>query len=134
MAKEAYAIVFGISKFNEFLYGYKFILQTDNEALTKILGTKYGIPKMAVRRLQYWSIFLSGFNYEVQHIGSKNNPADYLSRVATNCEDKLNSNTAIIEKSFEGNTINYIINSDMRTLNWKIVHNETKRVKYYVML
>jgi hypothetical protein len=126
LEKEAYAIVFGVNKFYEFLFGHKFILQTDNEALTKILGPKYGIPKMAARRLQYWSIFLSGFNYEIQHIKSKNNPADYLSRVAINCENKL-KNTEIIDKSYECNTINYINTSDLNTLDWQIVQRETRK-------
>lgn len=89
LEKEAYAIIFGLTKFYEFLFGRKFILQTDNEALSKILGPKYGIPKMAAKRLQYWAIFLGGFDYEIQHIKSKNNPADYLPRISTKVQDNI---------------------------------------------
>lgn len=129
LEKEAYAIVFGVSKFYEHLFGNKFVLQTDNEALTKMLGPKYGIPKMAARRLQYWSIFLSGFDYEIQHIKSKNNPADYLSRVVTDGQDIRLKHTEIIEKGFESNTINYINKSNINTLNWQTVQNETRKDK-----
>lgn len=125
LEKEAYAIVFGVTHFYEYLFGKKFILQTDNEALAKILGPKYGIPKMAAKRLQYWSIFLSGFDYKIQHIKSKNNPADYLSRVTTYCKDDIDT-ADIITNSFELNTINYISKSSLSTLNWKIIEKETK--------
>lgn len=129
LEKEAYAIIFGVTKFYHYLFGKKFILQTDNEALTKILGPKYGIPKMAAKRLQYWSIFLSAFDYEIQHIKSKNNPADYLSRVATNSSDENSKSKDIVDKTFECNTINYINESKLSMLNWKTVQNETKKDK-----
>lgn len=129
LEKEAFAIVFGVSKFYEYLFGHKFILETDNEALTKILGPKHGIPKMAARRLQYWSIFLSGFNYEIKHIKSKNNPADYLSRVVTGGQENSCEVNEIINKSFESNTVNYINASNLNVLNWKTIQNETKNDK-----
>ncbi|KAG6438794.1 hypothetical protein O3G_MSEX000230 [Manduca sexta] len=129
LEKEAYAIIFGVNKFYEFLFGHKFILQTDNEALARILGPKYGIPKMAARRLQYWSIFLSGFDYEIQHIKSNNNPADYLSRVVTNGHDTSLKSSDITIKHFEANTVNYINESNFKTLSWKTVQNETKKDK-----
>lgn len=82
---------------------------------------------MAARRLQYWSIFLNGFDYEIQHIKSKNNPADYLSRVVTDAQHNKLKHTEIIEKGFESNTINYINKSNFNTLNWQMVQNETKK-------
>lgn len=75
-------------------------MQTDNEALSKILGPQYGIPKMAARRLEYSAIFLSAFDYEIQHIKAKNNPGDYLSRVGSGSQHNNYKYPEIIERIF----------------------------------
>ncbi|XP_026742280.1 uncharacterized protein K02A2.6-like [Trichoplusia ni] len=79
--REALAIVFGIRKYHQYLYGRKFILRTDHKPLTYIFGTKVGIPIMAASRLQRWAILLSGYNYEIEYVASKKNCADGLSRL-----------------------------------------------------
>ena len=50
--KEALAIIFGLKKFHQYLYGRRFSLVTDHKPLTLILGPKRGIPVLAVSRLQ----------------------------------------------------------------------------------
>ena len=40
--KEALALIFGLSKFHQYLYGRTFILQTDHKPLTTILGPTQG--------------------------------------------------------------------------------------------
>ena len=57
--KEWLAIVFGIKRFNLYLYGRKFTLFTDNQPLTRIFGPKSGIPPLAAARLQRWAVLLS---------------------------------------------------------------------------
>ena len=47
------ALVFGLSKFHQYLYGRAFILQTDRKPLTTILGQTRGIPSQATTRLQH---------------------------------------------------------------------------------
>ena len=37
----------------------------DNQPLQKILGPKSGIPPLATRRLQRWTIILSQYDYEL---------------------------------------------------------------------
>ena len=49
--EEALALVFGLSKFHQYLYGRAFILQTDHKPLTTILGPTQGIPSLAAARL-----------------------------------------------------------------------------------
>lgn len=79
--REAGAIYYAVNKFYEYPYGKRFILRTDNKALTAIFGEKKGIPQMYASRLQRWAAYLSTFNYEIQHIPGKDNViADYLSR------------------------------------------------------
>ena len=50
--KEALALIFGLSKFHQYLYGRTFILQTDHKSLTTIFGPTQGIPSLAATRLQ----------------------------------------------------------------------------------
>ncbi|XP_048488048.1 uncharacterized protein LOC105383898 isoform X1 [Plutella xylostella] len=81
--KEATAIVFGVKKFHQYLYGRQepFILKTDHRPLLSIFGKKNGISVMAASRLQRYAIFLSAYNYTVQFISSENNVvADFFSR------------------------------------------------------
>lgn len=81
--KEATAIIFGVKKFHQYLYGRQvpFILKTDHRPLLSIFGTKNGVSIMAASRLQRYAIILSAYNYKVQYITSHNNlVADYFSR------------------------------------------------------
>ncbi|XP_026331334.1 uncharacterized protein K02A2.6-like [Hyposmocoma kahamanoa] len=79
--REALAIVYGIRKFHQYLYGRKFTLRTDHKPLTYILGNKAGIPIMAASRLQRWAVLLSGYNYDIEYVASHKNCADALSRL-----------------------------------------------------
>ena len=79
--KEALSIIFGITKFHQFLYGRKFTLLTDHKPLTLILGPKKGIPVLAASRLQRWAIQLSAYQYDISYRSTtKNGNADMLSR------------------------------------------------------
>lgn len=120
--KEALAIIFGVTKYYNFLYGRSFELETDNTALVRIFGPNKGIPKMAAKRLQHYAIFLSAFNYKIKYISTDKNPADYLSRMPTtneNCKEKLN-------KNFEVCT-NYIDCSELKSINWEMIQKETSK-------
>ena len=71
--KEALAIIFGINKFHQYLYGRRFSLGTDHKPLTLIVGPKRGIPVLAVSRLQRWAIHLGAYQYDIQYRTSKKN-------------------------------------------------------------
>ena len=80
--KEALAIIFGVTKFYQYIYGRKFLLRSDHKPLERILGAQREIPKMAANRLQRWAITLSAFDYELQYVHGKHNIiADPLSRM-----------------------------------------------------
>lgn len=50
LEREALNIVFGVGKFHQYLYGRKFVLLTDHQPLTTILGPHTGILSLAAAR------------------------------------------------------------------------------------
>lgn len=73
---EALAVIWGISKYKHFLRGRKFMLRTDNAALTYILAPSKPSPK-----LSRWAAALLEYDYDIIHQPGKQNPADSLSRL-----------------------------------------------------
>ena len=78
--KEALACVWAAEKWRVWLWGRKFLLRTDHQALTTLLTTKGN--NRAGLRIARWSARLMEFDYDVQYRpGSQNNVADCLSRL-----------------------------------------------------
>ena len=74
---ECLAIVWGIHKFELYLYGTNFDIQTDHRPLTYIQQSK-GLNK----RLMGWAMYLQDFRFRVVSIpGKENFGPDFLSRV-----------------------------------------------------
>jgi len=75
--KECLAIVWAITKFQRYLYGNKFILETDHKPLT-YLNTK----RVTNARLMRWSLALQPYKFDMTAVSGKSNVgADYLSRL-----------------------------------------------------
>ena len=82
LEKEALALVYGVQKFHQYLYGRQFVLVTDHKPLTTILGHKQGIPPLAAARLQRWGLILSAYSYTIEFRPTKQHAnADGLSRL-----------------------------------------------------
>lgn len=80
--KEALAIVFGVRKHHQYLYGREFILRSDHRPLSYIFGANKGIPLTAASRLQRYAVQLSAYNFKIEFIKSEQNcHADALSRL-----------------------------------------------------
>jgi len=80
--KEALALVFGIQKFHQFIYGRQFTLITDHQPLLAILGPKRGIPSIAAARMQRWAFVLSSYQYNIVYRSTTRHAnADCLSRL-----------------------------------------------------
>lgn len=96
--KEAYAIIFGLRKFYQFLYGRKFILVTDNNPLAQIFSHKKGLPTLSVTRIQHYAIFLSSFEYELRIKKSTENAnAEAFSRLPSENTHKNLEEVDILE-------------------------------------
>ena len=78
--KEALGCVWAVEKWRTFLWGRKFTLRTDHQALTTLLTTK-GMGRAGMR-IARWSARLLTFDYDVTYRpGSDNVIADCLSRL-----------------------------------------------------
>lgn len=69
--KEAYAIIFAIKKFYQYLFGNRFVLYTDHRPLTQIFMPGKGLPAHSALRMQHYAIFLQGFSYDVKYRNTK---------------------------------------------------------------
>lgn len=86
--KEAYAIIYGVKKFFQYLYGNKFTLITDHRPLIQIFSPTTSLPIYTAMRMQHYANFLQGFNYNIQYRKSENHAnADCLSRLPINSQE-----------------------------------------------
>lgn len=65
--KEGLAIVFGVKRFHQYLYGRKFTLVTDHKPLVSIFNPSHQLPVMTSHRLQRWAIILMAYQYVVKY-------------------------------------------------------------------
>ena len=74
--QECYAIVQAVEKWDKYLRGHEFILETDHEPLVHFTN-----KEQLNKRCERWRLRLAEYRFKVKHIqGKKNNMADYLSR------------------------------------------------------
>ena len=89
--REALGIIFGVGRFHKYLYGRKFLLQTDAKPLKTILGPKSALPATAASRMQRWAWILSAYNYDITfRKTSMHSNADALSRLPVPDNDGKN--------------------------------------------
>lgn len=80
--KEGLALIFAVTKFHKYIFGRRFILETDHKPLLSIFGSKKGIPVHTANRLQRWSLTLQNYDFEIRYIKTESfGYADVLSRL-----------------------------------------------------
>ncbi|XP_075534013.1 uncharacterized protein LOC142567699 [Dermacentor variabilis] len=82
LEREALALVFGVTKFRDYLLGREFTLVTDHQPLLGLLKSDKQTPTMAAARIQRWALHLGAYRYRLQYApGRQMLNADALSRL-----------------------------------------------------
>ena len=79
--KEVAAIMFGVKRFHQYLYGRKFSIVSDRNPLQYLLNKTKAVPAMASARLQRWALTLSAYQCTSYRPGEKTANSDGLSRL-----------------------------------------------------
>ena len=80
--KEALAIVFGVKRFHQYLFGRRFTILSDHKPLQHIFHQDKAIPPLASARIQRWALTLGAYDYQIMYkSGSEHGNADMLSRL-----------------------------------------------------
>lgn len=80
--REAYAIVFSVTKYHKFIYGKKVTIFTDCKALESILSKSNNLDGVINSRFLRWILFLQNYDIEIKYRPSKQTAcADVLSRL-----------------------------------------------------
>lgn len=88
--REALAIVFAVKQFHKYIYGHKFTLCSDAQALKEIFNPNKSTSLISVSRLQRWSVLLSMYDYDFKYRSSKCMAhVDALSRLPTKSNSGL---------------------------------------------
>ena len=119
--REALGLVLGVKTFHQYVYGRHIVLETDHRSLTFIFGKKKGLPRMEAARVQRWSVFLSGYDYDISFIqGIDNGSADYLSRC-------IQQTKVTVEKS-SGNEFTYFnfVTKGIKVISLEVMKEETR--------
>ena len=76
------AIIFGIKKRHQHVYGRSFRITSDHKPLLGLLGENKGVPVMALARMQRWTLTLAAYEYRLVYKGGEyNGNSDALSRL-----------------------------------------------------
>ena len=118
LEREGLAVIFGVKKFHDYLFGKHFTLVTDNKPIAHILNPKKGIPTIAANRLQRWAYILMAYKFDIKWVSTDNNPADYLSRLSIQSKQiDIEANT---------NYLNFINDESNWILDWFKIKKATR--------
>ena len=79
---EALAIISGLTKFNQYIWGRPVSIVTDYKLLLGLLGPNKPVPQMISPRMQCWALKLSSFEYDLVYRPGPSIPeADALSHL-----------------------------------------------------
>ena len=80
--REGLAVIFGVSKFHKYIYGWEFTIITDHKPLLRLFKEDRAISPTGSARAQRWALVLASYHYQlVYKPGSKISNGDELSRL-----------------------------------------------------
>ena len=80
--REGLAVIFGVSKFHKYIYGWEFTIIKDHKPLLGLFKENRAISPTGSPRVQHWALVLASYhNQLVYKPGSKISNADGLSRL-----------------------------------------------------
>ena len=65
--KEGLAIIFGVKKFHNFLFGRHFSIESDHQPLSYLFSETKGVSQTASSRIQRWALTLGAYHYNICH-------------------------------------------------------------------
>lgn len=111
--KEGLAIIYGIKKFHDYLYGRKFMLITDHKPLVSIFSPNKGIPVHSAHRLQRWALFLSSYTFDIKYKATNlHTNADALSRLPCSSDEKFDEELDALEVNFSEEVSSFPISAE----------------------
>ncbi|CAD5231829.1 unnamed protein product [Bursaphelenchus xylophilus] len=118
--KEAFALVTTVERLHKFVWGRKFILQTDHRPLLTLLNpsnTK-GLSDRTAARLRRWALRLIGYDFTIEYIKTDQfGQADCLSRLIQAARSDEDPELETVIASFEvlEREINEVITENLST-------------------
>ena len=78
--KEGLAIIFGVKRFHQYLFGRHFTIVSDHKPLQHLFKESSATPTLASARIQRWALILGAYDYRIEYKpGTANGNADMLS-------------------------------------------------------
>lgn len=107
--KEALAIIYGVDKFHQFLYGRKFEMITDHKPLIAIFSPSKSLSACTSQRLNRYAIKLMAYNFDIRYKPTKlHGNADGLSRLPVGNDPEFDS-----KEGEDRDEINQVIQQDL---------------------
>lgn len=80
--KEGLAIVFGVKRYHQYLYGRHFVILSDHKPLKHLFSESRAVPPLASARIQRWALTLAAYDYVIEYRAGKDHAnADAFSRL-----------------------------------------------------
>ena len=132
LEKEGLAIIFGVTRFHNYLYGRKFAIESDHQPLSYLFNEVRGIPQMASACIQRWALTLSAYSYTIRYkAGQRLANADAFSRLprpVTTSDDKLPGDLVQL--------VNHMSSTSLRSAavkSWTSTDPVLSKVRHYLM-